>query len=125
MSNLKQMTNLEILVGKGFATTFEIEHFKYRGLDTKHNSVDSVYLTFFVKYGLVGLALIVILFLRLILVNIKLKELKVSLIFFFLTVFITASVLYHPGTILYVIFINLFMNSLLDEDTSHSLYLTS
>ena len=125
LNHIKEMNFIEFIVGKGFATTFEIEYFKYRGLDTKNNSVDSAYLTFFVKYGLVGLALIVILFLRLILVNIKLKELKVSLIFFFLTVFLTASVLYHPGTILYLIFINLFMHSLLHEDTSHSLHLTS
>ena len=121
MPNLKKMTNIEILVGQGFATTFEINYFKYRGLETKNNSMDSAYLTFFVKYGLVGLVLVVVLFLRLILVNVKLKELKVSLIFFFLTVFITSSVLYHPGTIIYLIFINLFSSSLLHEDTAHSL----
>jgi Family of unknown function (DUF6369) len=44
----------EILVGNGLRTLFEIPWFVYRSLDPIHNSVDSFYVTIFVKFGLMG-----------------------------------------------------------------------
>lgn len=47
------------LFGAGFGTVFEIDWFGYRALDTKNNFVDSAYVTFFAKYGLVGILMLV------------------------------------------------------------------
>lgn len=40
------------LIGAGLGTTFDIPWFVYRGLDMQNNSVDSMYLTLFVKFGM-------------------------------------------------------------------------
>jgi len=120
MPTVKQMTNLEIFVGKGFATTFTIPWFKYRGLDTKHNQIDSTYITFFVKYGLVGLILILILCIKIIIANIHDKPLKNSIVSFYLIIFLFMSTLYQPGAIIHLVFINMFMCSLYQKDSISS-----
>tara|TARA_B100000767_G_scaffold271246_1_gene296474 strand:+ start:379 stop:1785 length:1407 start_codon:yes stop_codon:yes gene_type:complete len=115
----------EFFLGYGISSFFEIKHFEYRGLDTKNNSMDSLYLTFFIKYGFIGLAIIFILFIRILIINIKINRLKLSIIIFFLSISVTSSLLYHPGAIVYIIFINLFAKSLKHESTSRSLHITS
>ena len=52
------------IYGLGFGSYFEIPWFEYRGLDSKLNTIDSTYLTFFVKYGLFSV-IIIYLFLEL------------------------------------------------------------
>tara|TARA_B100001057_G_C22670647_1_gene879723 strand:+ start:81 stop:818 length:738 start_codon:yes stop_codon:yes gene_type:complete len=46
-----------ILFGEGLNYKFFIPWYEYRGLNPYHNSVDSFFVTFFVKHGLVGLTL--------------------------------------------------------------------
>lgn len=41
--------------GTGLGTTFIIPWFEYRGLDTRHNAVDSMYLTLAIKFGVLSL----------------------------------------------------------------------
>lgn len=43
------------LVGEGAGTTFYIPWFAYRGLEEVHSNIDSAYLTYFVKYGLISI----------------------------------------------------------------------
>lgn len=43
------------IVGTGMGTTFYIPWFAYRGLDTQHNAVDSMYLTLGIKFGIMSL----------------------------------------------------------------------
>ena len=120
MPNIKSMTNLEIFLGQGFATTFEIPWFKYRGLDPQHNQIDSTYITFFVKYGVAGLILILILFFNIICANIHDKELKFSIISFYLILFLVISTLYQPGAIIHLVFINIIMSSIYYKDVKVS-----
>jgi len=120
MPNIKSMTNLELFLGQGFATTFEIPWFKYRGLDPQHNQIDSTYITFFVKYGVVGLMLILILFINIICANIHDKALKVSVISFYLILFLVISTLYQPGAIIHLVFINIIMSSIYYKDVKVS-----
>jgi len=101
---ISEMSYLEFFFGYGFRTYFEIPWFGYRGLDPYLNSIDSMYLTFFVKYGMCSIFLIV-LFLRLITKNILYKKHKYSLIVFFLLLFFTYSPLYQNYAIIYVFFL--------------------
>ena len=45
---------IELFFGHGAGTYFIIPWFEYRGLDVMHSNIDSAYLTYYVKYGLVG-----------------------------------------------------------------------
>ena len=51
IEKIYEMNNFEYVYGLGLGTYFEIPWFKYRGLDTKLNTIDSTYLSLFVKYG--------------------------------------------------------------------------
>lgn len=55
---IAEMRDFQYLVGLGFGTTFEIPWFDYRGLDTDNTFVDCAYLTFYVKYGVIGLGML-------------------------------------------------------------------
>ena len=55
MPHLKEMSGLDLLFGLGPGTFFDIPWFYYRDIDPFNVSIDSTYLTFFVKYGIVGL----------------------------------------------------------------------
>ena len=70
IEKISEMNNLEYIYGLGLGTYFEIPWFKYRGLDTKLNTIDSTYLSLFVKYGILSL-LIIYMFFRLLLFNIS------------------------------------------------------
>jgi len=58
LDRIAEMGDLQLLVGSGVGTTFDIPWFLYRGLDTQSISIDGAYLTYFVKYGLFGLLLL-------------------------------------------------------------------
>ena len=62
IEKIYEMNNLEYIYGLGLGTYFEIPWFKYRGLDTKLNTIDSTYLSLFVKYGLLSLLIIYMFF---------------------------------------------------------------
>lgn len=49
---------LKHFFGAGFGSGFEIPWFAYRGLNTLHVNIDSTYLTFYAKYGIISIALI-------------------------------------------------------------------
>lgn len=55
---IQTMNPLHYFVGLGAGTPFEIPWFDYRGLDDLNANIDSAYLTYFVKYGLLGLFLL-------------------------------------------------------------------
>jgi len=44
-----------LIFGEGIDFRFYVPWYKYRGLDPYHNSVDSFFVTFFVKHGVLGL----------------------------------------------------------------------
>ena len=124
IEKIDQMKSHEYIYGLGLGTYFEIPWFKYRGLDTKLNTIDSTYLSLFVKYGLFSIVIIV-LFFRLLLFNIREKEKKRPYIIFYLIVFITLSSLYQSGTVFHFLFLNLLFLSINNESTSRSIPITS
>ena len=123
LDHIKEMKLVEFFVGKGFATTFEREYFKYRGLDVKSNKIDSTYLTFFVKYGLVGLVLLLFLFFQVLFANVFDYHLKLNLVLFYLILFIVLIPFYQSGTIFQLVFVNLIMGSLVTLLLSSFYYL--
>ena len=123
MKDLNNLNAKKIIIGKGIGTTFKITSFSYRGLDTNLNKVDSFYLTQFIKYGLVGLLLTLILFKNSIYNYINNNKLKLSIISFYLIVMLVNSVLYQPGTIVHLALLNLIMSSvnqknIIDKETT-------
>lgn len=58
LSLIDKMSWYNYIFGLGAGTYFDIPWFAYRGLETQNISVDSLYLTMYVKYGLFGLMLI-------------------------------------------------------------------
>ena len=124
IEKINEMNNLEYVHGLGLGTYFEIPWFKYRGLDTKLNTIDSTYLSLFVKYGLLSL-LIIFVFFRLLLFNINNSKMRASYIIFYLIIFFTLSSLYQSGTIFHFLFLNLLMFSIKDESPSHSISVSS
>ena len=86
VEKIVEMKPYEYIYGLGVGTTFEIPWFEYRSLDTKLNTIDSTYLSLFVKYGLFSV-LILILFFRLLLFNINNRKIKKSFIIFYLIIF--------------------------------------
>ena len=119
-----QMKPYEYIYGLGIGTYFEIPWFEYRTLDTKLNTIDSTYLTLFVKYGLFSV-LIFIIFFRLLLFNINNTRLRKSIILFYCIVFLTMSSLYQSGTVFHFLFLNLWFLSLKNENTSRSISISS
>ena len=124
IEKINEMNNLEYVHGLGLGTYFEIPWFKYRGLDTKLNTIDSTYLSLFVKYGILSL-LIIFVFFRLLLFNINNSKMRASFIIFYLIIFFTLSSLYQSGTIFHFLFLNLLIFSVKDESPSHSISVSS
>ena len=112
MKDLKNLNTKKIIIGKGIGTTFKIPSFSYRGLDLNLNKIDSFYLTQFIKYGIFGLILTLILFKIFISKNIFNNRLKLSIISFYLIIMLVNSVLYQPGTIVHLTLLNLIMISI-------------
>ena len=55
---IQTQTPAHSVFGNGMGTTFYIPWFTYRGLDPVHSNIDSLYFTFYVKYGLISVLLI-------------------------------------------------------------------
>ena len=108
----------------GVGTTFEIPWFEYRSLDIKLNTIDSTYLSLFVKYGLLSIIIVIIMF-RLLLFNSINKKISRAIIVFYLIVFFTMSSLYQSGTVFHFLFLNLLFLSLKNESTTRPLSITS
>ena len=58
MELIENFSFLELIFGRGAGTYFLIPWFEYRGLEVMHSNIDSAYLTYYVKYGLFGFALL-------------------------------------------------------------------
>jgi len=112
LNHISHMNLLEILIGKRIGSTFDIPWFKWRGLDTNGNTIDSMYLTFFVKYGVFGTLFIIYLFLKMINFGFSNIKLKYSISLFYLSLFLLLSTLYQAGAIAQIMFILVFSNSL-------------
>ena len=98
------MSSFQFIYGLGFGSYFEIPWFEYRGLDSKLNTIDSTYLTFFVKYGLFSI-IICFMFFRVCLIHINDFLLKRAILVFYLILFITMSILYQSGAVLHILFL--------------------
>ena len=121
---INEMKTQEYIYGLGLGTYFEIPWFKYRGLDTKLNTIDSTYLSLFVKYGFLSL-LIIFIFFRLLLFNLSSSRLRTAYILFYLIIFFTLSSLYQSGTVFHFLFLNLLLLSIKDEGASHFISVSS
>jgi len=124
IEKIVEMKAYQYIYGLGVGTYFEIPWFEYRGLDSKLNTIDSTYLTLFVKYGIFSL-LLIILFFRLLLFNINDLKIRQCIMIFYIIIFITMSSLYQPGTVFHFLFLNLLFLSLSNEDTSHTIPINS
>lgn len=124
IAKISIMNSYQYLYGLGLGTYFEIPWFEYRGLESKLNTIDSTYLTFFVKYGLLSIG-ILFLFFRVLLENIKDVLLRRSVVVFYLILFVTMSILYQSGTVFQILFLNMLMISINNENSSYSISINS
>jgi len=124
LDKIFEMKPSQYIFGLGFGTYFEIPWFAYRSLDTKLNTIDSTYLTLFVKYGLCSF-LLILLFFRLLIFNVFHTKVRRSVIVFYLILFFTISSLYQSGTVFHFLFLNLFFLSINNENTSCSISVNS
>jgi len=102
LNPISSMGANEVFVGQGIATTFEIPWFAYRGLDTVHNTIDSTYLTFFVKYGIASIGVIYT-FVHMFTVNAN-KNTRTGLIVLISALFLTTSFPYQHFSLPAIIF---------------------
>ncbi|MCK1793690.1 DUF6369 family protein [Pseudomonas violetae] len=82
--------------GSGFGTVFDISWFEYRELDTKNNFVDSSYMTFFAKYGLLGMLYLASVSISL--VSLVPKPIRLSLLAYLLIIFFTYAISYQSAS---------------------------
>jgi hypothetical protein len=85
------------IFGHGFGTVFDITWFEYRSLDTKNNFVDSTYLTFFAKYGFLGLVYITLITIAL--VSLTPRSIKIPLLAYLLILFVTFAITYQSASV--------------------------
>ena len=124
LEKISLMSSFQFIYGLGFGSYFEIPWFEYRGLDSKLNTIDSTYLTFFVKYGLFSV-IIIYLFFRVMLNHINDFLLKRAILLFYLILFFTLSILYQSGAVLHILFLNMLMISINYEDTTRTISIHS
>ena len=124
LEKISLMSSFQFIYGLGFGSYFEIPWFEYRGLDSKLNTIDSTYITFFVKYGLFSI-IIFFMFFRVCLIHINDFLLKRAILVFYLILFITMSILYQSGAVLHILFLNMLMIAINYEDTTHSISINS
>ncbi|WP_223570561.1 DUF6369 family protein [Pseudomonas sp. BF-R-26] len=94
---IRNMNPMHYFVGLGAGTPFEIPWFEYRGLDDKNSNIDSAYLTYFVKYGVIGLYLLFV-FTTSITHHLK-TRVAVSIATFLALMFIVSATPYQPYAI--------------------------
>jgi hypothetical protein len=94
---IRNMNPMHYFVGLGAGTPFEIPWFEYRGLDDKNSNIDSAYLTYFVKYGVLGLYMLFV-FTTSITHHLK-SRVAVSIATFLAVMFIVSATPYQPYAI--------------------------
>lgn len=87
---------LNYLLGNGFGTVFDITWFEYRSLDTKNNFVDSAYITFYAKYGIMGILYLILITLSI--TSIAPTSIKRSLSAYLIILFIAYAISYQPAS---------------------------
>lgn len=87
---------INYVLGNGFGTVFDITWFEYRSLDTQNNFVDSAYITFYAKYGVLGILYLASITLAL--VSIAPKVMRRSLAAYLLILFIAYAISYQPAS---------------------------
>ena len=111
----------EIALGNGIATTFTIPSFNYRKLDPKLNKIDSLYLTHFIKYGLVGLIIFLLIFHKLFNVMIKDNKIRYAIMTFYIIVSLMSAITYQPGTIVHLTFLHMIIIAIVNEEKKQKL----
>ena len=112
---LNKLSMKEILIGNGISTTFTIPSFNYRKLDPKLNKIDSLFLTYFIKYGLVGLTIFLMVFYKLFNKMIPIEKIRYAIFSFYFIVGLTNAITYQPGTIVHLSFLHLFIIAIVNE----------
>ncbi|MGF6708866.1 DUF6369 family protein [Pseudomonas frederiksbergensis] len=94
---IRNMNPVHYFVGLGAGTPFEIPWFEYRGLDDKNSNIDSAYLTYVVKYGVIGVYLLLV-FTTSITQHFK-SRVAISIATFLALMFIVSATPYQPYAI--------------------------
>lgn len=98
------------LFGHGFGTSFYIPWFEYRDLNTEQSVLDSAHLTMFIKFGIMYLGIIAILFKSMI-AGLP-RRLGISIVIYFMFIGFVVCFPYRPGFIGSVMWCSLFANML-------------
>lgn len=117
LKDINQMGIREFVFGFGLGHYFEIPWFGYRDMNTHNVSMDSGYLTHFVKQGIIGIVFLI--FASKALCVTKFKELTKSLHIFWLLLFIVSASFYQNvvyGALIYLALLNSFELSGLYEN---------
>lgn len=100
MTAIQEMNGLDFLFGLGAGTGFEIPWFEYRDqISSLNSSIDSAYLTFYVKYGVVS-AFFLFSYLHII-PRFRSKKMFASSGIFLAMMFIVSAIPYQPYAIAY------------------------
>lgn len=91
---LSDIDSMEFFLGNGFGTLFYIPWFEFWGNESFFNFIDNTFLTFFIKYGIIGLIITAI-----IIFDISKIAQNRLLIIFFLILFMTVSFPYQMSAI--------------------------
>lgn len=118
---LDKLSLEEVAFGNGIATTFTIPSFNYRKLDPKLNKIDSLYLTHFIKYGLAGLIIFLLIFYKLFTVMITDNKIRYTIISFYMIVSLMSAITYQPGTIVHFTFLHLIILAIVNEEKKQKL----
>ncbi|WP_141099344.1 DUF6369 family protein [Pseudomonas nitroreducens] len=94
---ITSFTPTNYVLGAGFSTVFEVSWFGYRELDTTNNFVDSAYLTFFAKYGMVGILMLAIIAISF--RNIAPKQLSNHIVVYLLVLFSVYCISYQAASV--------------------------
>lgn len=114
ISLIDGMSWYNYIFGLGAGTYFDIPWFAYRGLETENISVDSLYLTMYVKYGFFGIIFIG-LFTKAAVASLNAK-IKTAVILFSLIMYFVSAVPYHPYSL--GIIVGAIIIALLDKNKS-------
>ncbi|MWV15956.1 hypothetical protein F3I16_07800 [Pseudomonas sp. L-22-4S-12] len=93
---------IQAVLGHALGVTFEIPWFEYQNLDTKHNTIDSAYLTLWVKIGVFAL-LYVYALIKMAAFGQSARTRKAIYVFLFI-IMITTSIPYQPLFFVFTLF---------------------
>lgn len=94
ISLIKEMSGVQYIFGYGAGTTFDIPWFSYRGLESENVTVDSWYLTAYVKYGIFAILFTYVI--NKVLVFRLDSMYRKPIILFILMMYFVSAVPYHP-----------------------------